>query len=85
MMGPGFIIFMIILFIVTLIATFATLKKEENKQKAYEKQGDTPEEERKRSFEYENQSLKSNVPLQIWIYTLTIFLSLLVFAVYLYK
>jgi heme/copper-type cytochrome/quinol oxidase subunit 2 len=84
-MGPGLIIFFIVLFVVALVATFAILKKEENKQKMYEEQGDTLEEEMKRSAEYENRSLKSDVPLQIWIYVITILLSLLVFAVYLYK
>lgn len=85
MISTGLIVFFIVLFIVALVATFYALKQEENKQKRYEEAGVTPEEELKRSFEYERKSLKSNVPVQVWIYTITITLSLVIFAVYVYK
>lgn len=85
MIGTGLIIFLIVLFVITLIATFAVMKREENKQKAYEERGETPEEELQRSFAYEKESLKSNVPTQIWLYTVTISLSLIVFAVFVFK
>jgi len=77
----------IIMAIVTLIALIWTLyifKQEENKMKKYETDGDTVKNEVNRSLEYETRSLKKNLPLQIWIYTITIVLSLVVFAIYLY-
>lgn len=73
--------------IITLIALIWTLyifKQEENKMKKYEVDGDTVENEINRSIAYESRSLKKNVPLQIWIYTITIVVSLIVFAIYIY-
>ncbi|MFA1818769.1 hypothetical protein ACDX78_00980 [Virgibacillus oceani] len=82
-MSTGLIIFLVILFIVSLLATFYALRQEENKIKKYEEEGDTPQEEIKRSLDYEKSSLKSNIPIQIWIYTIAILLSLLAFVIYL--
>src|SRR5690625_3252384 len=88
MLGMNMTIWLsIIMAIVTLIALIWTLyifKQEENKMKKYEADGDTVENERNRSLEYESRSLKKNVPLQIWIYTITIVVSLVVFAIYIY-
>jgi len=88
MLGMNMTIWLsIIMAIVTLIALIWTLyifKQEENKMKKYEADGDTVENEVNRSLEYESRSLKKNVPLQIWIYTITIVLSLVVFAIYIY-
>jgi hypothetical protein len=82
-MNTGLIIFLVILFVAALIGTFFAFRQEENKMKKYEEEGDTPQDEIQRSLDYEKSSLKSNVPIQIWIYTITIFLSLLAFAIYL--
>jgi len=88
MLGMNMTIWLsIIMAIVTLIALIWTLyifKQEENKMKKYESDGDTVENEVNRSLEYETRSLKKNLPLQIWIYTITIVLSLVVFAIYIY-
>ncbi len=56
-------------------------KQEEKKLKQYEHE-DTVENELKRSHEYETQSLSSNVPRLLWIYSITIVLSLIVFLIY---
>ena len=48
------------MFVIALIATLLILKKEENKLKQYEAEGDTNE--LKRSLEYETRSLKATYP-----------------------
>ena len=77
-------IIMAIVILIALIWTLYIFKQEENKMKKYEADGDTVENEITRSLEYESHSLKKNVPLQIWIYTITIVASLVVFAIYIY-
>ncbi|HLR68041.1 hypothetical protein [Virgibacillus alimentarius] len=84
MMSLGLIIVIILLFMIATVWTLYIFKQEENKLKKYEKEGDTIENEMKRSLDYEKSSLKSNVPLQIWIYSITIVLSLAAFGIYLY-
>lgn len=83
-MSAGLIIFLIILFIIAICGTFYAFKQEEKKMKQYEKEGVTVEEELRRSNEYEKSSLKSSLPVQIWIYIIAIGLSLLAFAIYLF-
>ncbi|MFD2628187.1 hypothetical protein [Oceanobacillus kapialis] len=51
--------------------------------KKYEEDGDTIEDQLTRSLEYESASLKSNVRLQIWIYSITLTLALIAFFIYL--
>ncbi|APC48832.1 hypothetical protein [Virgibacillus halodenitrificans] len=82
-MNTGLLLFLFVLFGVALWGTFYAFKQEEEKMKKYEEEGDTVEDQLKRSLEYEKSSLKSNVPIQIWIYTITILLSLIAFAIYL--
>lgn len=82
-MNIGLLLFLFVLFGVALWGTFYAFKQEEEKMKKYEEEGDTVEDQLKRSLEYEKSSLKSNVPIQIWIYTITILLSLIAFAIYL--
>lgn len=82
-MNAALIIFLFILFVAALVGTLFAFKQEENKMKKYEEEGVTPEDEIKRSLEYEKTSLKSNVPTQIWIYTITILLSIVAFVIYL--
>lgn len=84
-MNTGLIISLIILFIIAILGTFYALKQEEKKMKQYEDEGVTVEEELRRSNEYEKSSLKSSLPVQIWIYVITIGLSLLAFAIYIFK
>ena len=84
-MNTGLSISLIILFIIAILGTFYALKQEEKKMKQYEDEGVTVEEELRRSNEYEKSSLKSSLPVQIWIYVITIGLSLLAFAIYIFK
>ncbi|PAV28823.1 hypothetical protein CIL05_14445 [Virgibacillus profundi] len=82
-MSTGLLIFLIVLFIAALAGTFYAFKQEENKMKKYEEEGQTVQDELKRSLDYETSSVKSNVSLQVWIYVITILLSLIAFAIYL--
>ncbi|GGK04880.1 hypothetical protein GCM10007063_29020 [Lentibacillus kapialis] len=83
-MSIGLLIFLIILFIVALGGTFFAFKQEENKMKKYEEEGDTFEDQLRRSHEYETSSLKTNIPIQLAIYGITIVVSLIVFAIYVF-
>ncbi|WP_164669255.1 hypothetical protein [Virgibacillus doumboii] len=83
-MSIELIILLAVLFIAALAGTLFAFKQEEKKMKKYEEEGDTIEDQLKRSHEYESSSLKSNVPLQIAIYSVTIVLSLVVFAFYIF-
>ncbi|MUV36319.1 hypothetical protein JNUCC1_00120 [Lentibacillus sp. JNUCC-1] len=78
-MSTGLIIFLVILFAVAVVGTLYAFKQEEKKMKQYEEEGDTPEEELKRSLDYEEESLRSNIPLQIAIYIIAIVLSVVAF------
>lgn len=82
-MSIELIILLAFLFIVALVGTLIVFKQEENKMKKYEEEGDSVEDQLRRSHEYESSSLKSNLPLQLIIYTVTIVISLVVFAFYL--
>lgn len=73
--------------VVCLIAVVLTLygmKQEEDKQKKYEEAGKEAVSELERSLEYETKSLKSNLPSLIWIYVITIGLSMLALAFYIF-
>ncbi|WP_373895837.1 hypothetical protein ACUL41_11410 [Virgibacillus natechei] len=82
-MSTGLIIILIVLFIGAIGGTFFAFRQEENKMKEYEEKGETADEELKRSRDYETSS-KSNITVQIWIYTITILVALIVFAVYIF-
>ncbi|WP_026907349.1 hypothetical protein [Paucisalibacillus globulus] len=73
-----------ILCVIGLIATLLVIKQEESKMKQYEEDGDTAQNELKRSLEYESQSISSNVKSLSWIYIIAISLSFIAFALYLY-
>lgn len=83
-MGIELFILLAVLFIAAIIGTFVAFKQEENKMKKYDEEGDTVEDQLRRSHEYESSSLKSNIPLQLIIYSVTIVVSLIVFAIYLF-
>jgi len=76
------IIFLVVIVIISLIATLVIFKQEENKMK--EREGDTAADEMRRSEEYEQESLKSHMPKLIWTYVITIVAALVVFAIYLF-
>ncbi|MGX4668295.1 hypothetical protein JNUCC74_03665 [Cerasibacillus sp. JNUCC 74] len=83
-MSVELIVFLVILFIFTLLVTLLIFKQEENKLKQYEQLGDTVENELRRSKEYETQSLKINVPILTWIYVVTILLGLVALFIYMF-
>lgn len=83
-MSAGLMILLVIIFIIAILGTFYAFKQEEKKMKQYEDEGVTVEEELRRSNEYEKSSLKSSLPVQIWIYVIAIGLSLLAFGIYLF-
>lgn len=83
-MGMGLILLLVVLFAAALIGTLFAFKQEENKMKRYEEEGDSIEDQLRRSHEYETASLKSNLPLQVAIYSVTIVLSLVIFAFYIF-
>jgi nitrate reductase gamma subunit len=73
-----------ILCVIGLIATLMVMKQEESKMKHYEEEGNTAENELKRSLEYESKSISSNVRSLSWIYIVAISLSFIAFALYMY-
>ncbi|MFZ3578718.1 hypothetical protein [Virgibacillus sp. DJP39] len=81
-MTTGIWILLVVLFTAALFGTMFAFKQEEKKMKKYEEDGDTIEDELRRSHEYESSSLKSNVPLMSSIYLVTIVVSIVVFLVY---
>lgn len=83
-MSTALIISLIVLFVIAMWGTFYALKQEEKKMKQYEEEGVTVEEELRRSNEYEKSSLKTSLPVQIWIYVIAIGISLIAFAIYIF-
>lgn len=76
-MSMGLIVFLILLFIITMFLTFYAFRQEEMKMKEYEETGDTVADELRRSHEYEKNSVKKYIPIQIWIYAITLILSII--------
>jgi len=76
-MSTWLLIFLSVLFIITMVLTFYAFRQEEKKMKRYEEEGDTIADEIKRSHDYESQSIKYHVPVQIWIYVVTIALTII--------
>jgi cbb3-type cytochrome oxidase subunit 3 len=83
-MSIGMVIGLIVLFIAAILGTFYAFKQEERQMKQYEDEGVTVEEELRRSNEYEKSSLKTSLPVQVWIYVIAIGISLIAFAIYLF-
>ncbi|MDY0394162.1 hypothetical protein ACFSMW_09895 [Virgibacillus halophilus] len=79
----GLIVFLILLLIVALCITLVFFKQIENKMQTYEKEGRTAQDELERSIAYESNSLKSNVPILTWIYSVTFIVAIIALAVYL--
>lgn len=75
----------IITVIIALIATMYIFKQEENKAKKYETEGQTAENELKRSHEYETKSISYNLKNLSWIYVLMIVLSFIGLGIYMYN
>lgn len=83
-MSMPLIIFLVILFIITMALTLYAFRQEEMKIKKYEEEGDTVQDEIRRSHEYEATSIKKYLPIQIWIYAITIIIGVIAFLIYLY-
>lgn len=83
-MSMQLIIFLVILFIITMSLTLYAFRQEEQKIKRYEEEGDTVEEQLQRSHEYEETSIKTYIPIQIWIYSITFAVGMIVFLIYLF-
>ena len=81
-MTMGIWILLIFLFVAALLGTMFAFKQEENKMKKHEMEGDTVEDELRRSHEYETSSLKSNIPLQSTIYIVTFLAAIIALVVY---
>ncbi|MGM8364323.1 hypothetical protein ACLIBG_02455 [Virgibacillus sp. W0181] len=60
-----------LLFVIAMVVTFYAFKQEEQKMKRYEEEGDTVEDELRRSHEYEANSVQKYLPIQIWLYVIT--------------
>lgn len=82
-MLTGVIILLIFLFLLTLYLTLRILRNEEAKMKKYEEEGDTIEDQLRRSHEYEQRSLKTSVPFQIWFYIGVFVVFSIAFVIYL--
>lgn len=83
-MSVELLIFLGILFVITMALTFYAFYQEEKKMKKYEEEGDTISDELRRSREYESKSIRYHVPVQIWIYVITFIAMIVAFIVYLY-
>lgn len=77
-------IFLGVLFVVTLLLTLYAFLQEEKKMKQYEEEGDTIENELNRSHEYEKNSIRTYIPIQVWIYVVFFILLIGGFIFYLY-
>ncbi|HLS61040.1 MAG TPA: hypothetical protein VK044_07920 [Virgibacillus sp.] len=82
-MSMWLIIFLIVLFIIAMALTFYAFGQEERKMKKLEDAGDTVEDELQRSHDYEATSIRTYIPIQLWIYAISIILTIIVMFLYL--
>ncbi|WP_188207281.1 hypothetical protein [Alkalibacillus aidingensis] len=75
------IVIISILFVITLVSTLLIAKEQNRKIKEYERQGTTAKEELERSIEYEDHSLKSNVPMLSAIYIVSFVIIIIAIAI----
>lgn len=83
MLHYGLILFLVLLFIITIMLTLYALRQEDEKMKKYEKE-DTAYDELKRSHEYEKTSIRTYLPIQIWIYVIFFLVGGIIFFLYVY-
>lgn len=81
-LSTGLIIFFIVLFVITLGITFYAFRLEEKKMEQYEREGDTAEDELKRSHEYETRSLRTSMKVQIWYYFIAVAVFIIGLVIY---
>jgi len=73
------------LVVVAAIVTVIALKQEERKMKEYQTDVFSYQDELKRSHEYEENSIKNVVPIQLWMYGIGLVVSIVLiiaFAIY---
>ena len=75
---------LVILSVVMLVGTLIVGRQENKKLAKYEQEGDSVEEQLKRSQEYETSSLKSNLPILAVIYGITLLASIIAILVYIF-
>lgn len=76
-MSISLIIVLLVLFIIAMVFTFVAFRQEENKMKKYEQEENKVEAEIERSREYEANSVRKYIPIQIWIYVISTILSII--------
>src|SRR5699024_12852491 len=77
------IIISFVLIIIAGVVTVLAFKQEEKKIETYKEQRQSPEKERKRSEEYEKNSVADMIPLQIWAYVTTAFITVFLIVLFL--
>lgn len=82
-MSIELIIMLSVLSLVAMFFTFYAFKQEEIKLQRYEEEGITPEDELKRSHEYESTSISKYIPIQLWMYAATTIVSILIILYFL--
>ncbi|WP_186579350.1 hypothetical protein [Aquibacillus kalidii] len=81
-MSIELIVLLSIICIGALVGTVLVGLQESKRQKQYEQEGGSPEDELQRSREYETKSLKSNVPILTIIYIVTFLLAILAMFIF---
>ncbi|MRH45142.1 hypothetical protein GH741_21170 [Aquibacillus halophilus] len=80
----GLIIFLIVLFIITIGGTLLVGLQESKTLAKHKEEGDSSENQLERSLKYESSSLKSNLPILGIIYLITFIASIVGILIYLF-
>lgn len=83
-MGIGLYILITALFIITLLLTFYAFNQIDKEIKGHEAKDSSVKDEIRRSHEFETASIGRHLPVQIWLYVITIVGSLIGLAIYFY-
>ncbi|HLS06344.1 MAG TPA: hypothetical protein VK079_00230 [Bacillota bacterium] len=83
-MSIQLIIFLSVLFIVTVALTVYAFMQQEKQIKEYEEQGDTVADELERSLEYEKKSIGYHMPVQVVFYLVSLVLIMVGTVVFIY-
>lgn len=77
-------IILIVLGIITVYITYRIFNKEEKRQERLDDEDDSAKNEMERSLEYETTSITMNLKRLVWIYAITLPLSLIIFFIFYY-
>jgi len=83
-MNAILILFSLILVIVAAVITVKALKQEERKMKEYETNALSYKDALKRSKAYEENSVSTMLPVQIWTYVIGFIVSIILIAAFAY-